>query len=1289
MQLVEINRVARGLFRRTWRKLRRVLRLPLTREDLNGYLGDLAREYAQPGFVPRFFMSHEEWNKLSPDQYYRRHGIFRETYPGLDKLLDHRKVVILGEPGGGKTCLARAVVLHIARVAQTQAEHSAPIQAHLKDYQGSLAEFLERSVTDRRVLTRPTIDGQPLRRFYVLDGLDEVPGDTEEGVRAVHEIEDLLVKDPLAHLLISCRQAHYEGIRKHFSDPPLEFHILDFSDDDIRKFLESRGVDYDAFIKEVRRVDFEESISNPFILDTATKYFSDRGELGKLRSEIVSHVVETLIASRTRFATHRQRRALRMLALAMEIYCRNVLSNEEAASILQQSMPVGEAEARRLLAELTHSILMQTAGGLSFQMASYGEYLAAEELRDAQLGRILELVFKEETRTLNESWSNTLSYLIEINAEVRRYFVVREPRYVLASSPSAFADDERTDLVNGILDDLARKQEYLVNHPLIKDRQLARHLTETCMRRLLNDVGSADPIMAANAFVLLAHTQNSDPLERAIRVAFDRTKHAYLRRSAIFAVANLGDSGLIPGLMANLDTADPLHLSLVDCIAALMDERAIPTVFPLLLRENAMVSSAFYRFREIRSEGALHQVLDYLIANPRDIIQRRTSSYLDPIWDLLDSFWTPDVATKIARLLGLWEESGIQNSTIEPIDKIVKAISEHDAQGLVCRIFLAEMLGRDYAPRYLMRTIGRIIRIETAHWLLAQQPPEEFIRRVAISSPSEVGKVLKPIIGEVDQAQREWVRRVQREEEERAAAVRLEIQEQQTTVTSSETFTEVLAALKGLTSTRWPELSEDRREWLRTEVSRYLGELDCLNTIVWHDRNSLTAPIFLDTILAMVSHYKLHVDDDVPLVQSLLGMTAEPQITYYKRFGLTDNAKAEFDRLLADPDVSIGAIPGFLRLLEETDYSSGPVLKSLTTISCSSDYPEHLRVRAVNILDMKGITDAQLEALARDDNPNIAREAADLLIRRQHRPTIERRLAQIIGDDTEIRAGEVEFWEDSPFRWVSKIKTPEVWDRLATLRERALTLQLPRVVGYVTDVMARIDLARVSDVVRQQIPIAPVAWQDTQRLRALEYEHDARRQATQKTSIDDVVRKMTQKTTMKRLKVWCEGVNDVPVFDVLKREVLGANTREVVVQSLGSWPHLLNENYDFGRLLDGCYDAIVVIDGDRARDWSKPARPYGADTGRLQRALRAVGIPLFVLERYGIENYFPRNAVQAVLGQPLPAGLVIRDDQELTHQIPGFSKRRNKEVAKRMSLADLKGTDLVAVFEEIRRRAQL
>jgi hypothetical protein len=89
-------------------------------------------------------------------------------------------------------------------------------------------------------------------------------------------------------------------------------------------------------------------------------------------------MIERLLQNRPRFNQHRQRRALLMIAVAMEAYARNELTETEALAVIKKGMEIPDQEAAELLNELYNSILKRTTNGLAFQMRSYGEYLAAQ-----------------------------------------------------------------------------------------------------------------------------------------------------------------------------------------------------------------------------------------------------------------------------------------------------------------------------------------------------------------------------------------------------------------------------------------------------------------------------------------------------------------------------------------------------------------------------------------------------------------------------------------------------------------------------------------------------------------------------------------------------------------------------------------------------------------------------------------------------------------------------------------------------------------------------------------------
>src|SRR3989442_6039199 len=85
--------------------------------------------------VPRRFTTASETGEIPLEEYQFR-GVFRERSPDLAELLQHPRLLVLAEPGGGKSVVARAAVhksLEAGRI---------PVLAELKEYRGDLIGLL-------------------------------------------------------------------------------------------------------------------------------------------------------------------------------------------------------------------------------------------------------------------------------------------------------------------------------------------------------------------------------------------------------------------------------------------------------------------------------------------------------------------------------------------------------------------------------------------------------------------------------------------------------------------------------------------------------------------------------------------------------------------------------------------------------------------------------------------------------------------------------------------------------------------------------------------------------------------------------------------------------------------------------------------------------------------------------------------------------------------------------------------------------------------------------------------
>src|SRR5260370_22077280 len=104
--------------------------------------------------------------------------------------------------------------------------------------------------------------------------------------------------------------------------------------------LGKRQTNVAEFLEAVRLADAEEEIRNPFVLSVMVERFIQVGQLSKLRSDNLSYIIDRLIQSRPLVNQHRQRRALCMLAVAFETYCRNELNEAEVLRVIKPRMSV-------------------------------------------------------------------------------------------------------------------------------------------------------------------------------------------------------------------------------------------------------------------------------------------------------------------------------------------------------------------------------------------------------------------------------------------------------------------------------------------------------------------------------------------------------------------------------------------------------------------------------------------------------------------------------------------------------------------------------------------------------------------------------------------------------------------------------------------------------------------------------------------------------------------------------------------------------------------------------------
>src|SRR5260370_39576621 len=94
------------------------------------------------------------------------------------------------------------------------------------------------------------------------------------------------------------------------------------------------------------------------------------------------------------------------------------------------------------------------------------------------------------------------------------------------------------------------------------------------------------------------------------------------------------------------------------------------------------------------------------------------------------------------------------------------------------------------------------------------------------------------------------------------------------------------------------------------------------------------------------------------------------------------------------------------------------------------------------------------------------------------------------------------------------------------------------------------------------------------------------------------------------------------------------------------------------------------MDGDRGRDFARAGRPFTQEAKDQERKFVGLPVEVHVLERYGIENYFSKVALEALVGRDLTSFFPIPPDVKFDEYLydshtaaPLYTKNSTERVA--------------------------
>jgi hypothetical protein len=238
-------------------------------------------------FIPR------EFETLVKHGFGEREKVRREQFGDLrEAIAEHRRIILLGDPGSGKTTTLWRLVYDYAQTAQEVEQAPVPVfvplggytddspfNAYLARHLGPLTTHLEAYLASGRLI-------------LLLDGLNEMP--QAEYEKRVGRIRTTLERHPDAMAVVTCRTLDYVVKLEKLQ----EVEVSPLDEDRIRVFLRNYlgWTAGERLFQKMDRWSLLDLCQNPYmLLMTAQVYVSAGGELPVNRAHLVTAFVDTLL----------------------------------------------------------------------------------------------------------------------------------------------------------------------------------------------------------------------------------------------------------------------------------------------------------------------------------------------------------------------------------------------------------------------------------------------------------------------------------------------------------------------------------------------------------------------------------------------------------------------------------------------------------------------------------------------------------------------------------------------------------------------------------------------------------------------------------------------------------------------------------------------------------------------------------------------------------------------------------------------------------------------------------